>query len=498
MSEKKEETKLKGFRLSLVLIQALESRATEERKPEAEIVAKALEAYLAVPTREVIVNRGQSTPPIVNNHLLTVNNIGPASLLMLTTEHKVNNHLLTVNNIGVVTPELLTSEQQEPLTQPGDNHVGTGAQPGGKLEPNSSPSQEEALAYAQNLLEEKRSKTPASPRPASQVIEASVKRGVLQRLLCSEDGCKQGAARSMNGKSYCAHHASLQDYAALPTPSAPPVSTVELPPCDVCQHRRFLVAECGGRLAAERCPHCLIDCQACEKGLIFWKDRQGYEKWLPCGCRKTPIQRQLAAIQYADFPGAFASLLFGKLPPSELSDSQKQAHILSWEWAKKFTNKEKSGFFFYGSPGTGKTLALCRALALLLQRESCLRVRYLHFPAWLDLKKQSFGSEETMECASELVGPEVLLVDEILLQGKSGVVRSFTEWERSQFDLMVHNRWLAGKPTLYATNYKPEQVEVELSESTWSRIRSTAAFFEVSGKNLRLPQNVLPFTRGSK
>ena len=468
MSEKKGERKNFPARIPREDYELLEKRKEETGKSLNELLLEALDLFLR-PRRGLLT---PDTPDI---------NIKPEPHLISKAPHLISPDIKT---LGLDIKSELTQEEALACAQLGD-----------KLE----PSQEEALSYAQHLLEEKRSKTTTAPRPASQAIEASVKRGVLQRLLCSEDGCKQGAARSMNGKSYCDHHGSLQDYAALPAPSAPPVSTVELPPCDICQHRRFLVTEREGKLSAERCPHCLIDCQACEKGLIFWKDRQGYEKWLPCGCRKTPIQRQIAAIQYADFPGAFASLLFGKLPSSELSDSQKQAHLLSWEWAKKFTNKEKSGFFFYGSPGTGKTLALCRALALLLQRESCLRVRYLHFPAWLDLKKQSFGSEETMECASELVGHEVLLVDEILLQGKSGVVRSFTEWERSQFDLMVHNRWLAGKPTLYATNYKPEQVEAELSESTWSRIRSTAAFFEVSGKDLRLPQNVLPFTpRGPK
>jgi hypothetical protein len=383
-------------------------------------------------------------------------------------------------------------------TVPGDKHLGTGAQPGDRLEPTPNvalPGQEEVLAGAQRIIDEKRSQTTFAPIPISQAIEASARRGVLQRLLCYVDTCDGGAARTIDGKSYCAHHASLEEYSKPATPLAPPISTVTLPPCDVCQGRRFLVTENDGKIAASRCSSCFIDCKACEKGLVFWKDSQGYEKWLLCGCRKAPIERQLAAIQLAEFPGAFASVLFGKLPPGGMSESQKNAHVLSWEWAKKFTTKEKSGFFFYGAPGTGKTLSLCRALALLIQRESSKRVRYLHFPSWLDLKKQSFGNEElTMECASELVGPEVLLVDEILLQGKGGTVRSFTEWERSQFDLMVHNRWLSGKPTLYATNYKPEQVEAEVSESTWSRIRSTSMFLEVIGKDMRFPNNILPFT----
>lgn len=361
------------------------------------------------------------------------------------------------------------------------------------------PTQEEALAYAQLLLEQKRQRPPSAPMPASEAISALAKRGLFQRLLCSEDGCDQGAARSVDRKNYCAHHASLKEYAKLPPPAEPPVSRVTLPDCDICQKRRFLVVERDGKLSAHRCLGCLVECWECEKGLVLWTDSQNYEKWLPCGCRKAPIERQLLAIAGADFPGAFAELLFGKLPPIEMSDSQKEAHLLSWNWAKNFTFKEKSGFFFYGSPGTGKSLSLCRAMALLLQRESTQRVRYLHFPAWLDLKKQSFGSEDQMECASELVAPDVLLVDEILLQGRSGAVRSFTEWERSQFDLMVHNRWLAGKPTLYATNYKPEQVEAEVSESTWSRIRSASLFFEVSGKDMRLTNNVIPFRpRGAK
>jgi len=79
----------------------------------------------------------------------------------------------------------------------------------------------------------------------------------------------------------------------------------------------------------------------------------------------------------------------------------------------------------------------------------------------------------------------VIESEEILLKGKNGAPRPLGDWERRQLDVLVHGRWQAGKITHYATNYRPDQIEAEVTESTFSRIRSGCEFLEVEGADLR-------------
>jgi hypothetical protein len=274
------------------------------------------------------------------------------------------------------------------------------------------------------------------------------------------------------------------------TAEAPAVAadfTVPLPACEPCRSRRVVLAEEEGVVVARRCPACDLPCAVCKGAGSVYGVRNGYEGQVPCPCGRESSSRTVRALTAARLPGAYAGLLLGKLPqpPAPLAESQHRAYLLTYTWADRYCNgpRPSLGLFFHGPPGTGKTLALCRLLALVARRKGV--GRYVHWPSWLSAKKDSFKSENDAEAVAELVAVPVLVVDEILLQGKGGAARSFTDWERAQFDLLVHGRWSAGLPTHFATNYSPDQIEAEVSESTWSRLRSTVHMHHVTGPDLR-------------
>jgi hypothetical protein len=311
---------------------------------------------------------------------------------------------------------------------------------------------------------------------------------------CEVPGCRHRAARQVGERHLCIDHGHEADHAArlaapveVLTGAASVNSAAPLPPCDPCASRRVVLAEEEGVVVARRCPACDLPCAVCKGVGTVFAVRNGYEGQRPCGCGVGLYGRAVRALTAARMPGAYARLLFGELPtPSfPLTDSQRRAHVLAQGWAGKYVAGQRPGLglFFHGPPGTGKTLALCRLLAAVARKRG--GARYVHLPSYLDARKGSFGSGASVEAVADLAAAPVLVVDEILLQGRNGQARSLTEWERAQFELLLHERALAGYPTHFATNYSPAQIEAEVSESTWSRLRSTVHQHEVTGPDLR-------------
>jgi hypothetical protein len=350
-------------------------------------------------------------------------------------------------------------------------------------DPGSGPQREEGLPAA--------SPTPTTATqdglvlPIRRVRQKETLASALGRFVkCSTCGKRANCVREE--KPYCSECALF--IKGEETPDTKPLKPVVLGDCEQCDNRRFLLSEVEGKTVASRCLACKKTCGQCnEVGLVLGV-RGGYEVQIPCPCGRSAIERTIRSFNLGGFPGVYKDLLFGKLPPKAIEESQRQAHLLSWQWARRFDpktpNKEK-GFFFSGPAGTGKTLALCRALALIAKNTTA-SVRYINFPVYLDSKKDSWNNEEVeVSTFSELAAVDVLVVDEILLKNKNGAPRSFSDWERNQFNLLVNSRWEAGKATFFATNYRPDQIENEVPESTWSRIKSTCEFLDVQGADLR-------------
>jgi DNA replication protein DnaC len=285
--------------------------------------------------------------------------------------------------------------------------------------------------------------------------------------------------------------------------------------CNRCSNNKFIIKSqdrASDRYAlAVICSYCKKRCEIClDRGYTI-TEKNSYEYVKSCNCQTIP--KQISLFNRAQIPAQYASKLF--LPfksfgPGAVSASQERAFFHIQDWAKGFLPGQK-GFVLIGSCGLGKTLLLCQALRILTltRGEFC---RYVEFSTLLeDLKEKIQENRDgatTESIRESLKNATVLVVDEL---GKG--LR--TEWEQSQLDTLISERYYAGKTTLFATNHhdegqtnaplagptprfgpgsrKENPVETEslakrVGQRLYSRLREFCEFIEIEGEDYRLQE----------
>jgi DNA replication protein DnaC len=283
--------------------------------------------------------------------------------------------------------------------------------------------------------------------------------------------------------------------------------------CNRCSNNKFVIKSqdrSSDRFAlAVLCSYCKRRCESCGDRGYTVIEKNGYEYVKTCDCQTIP--KQISLFNRAHIPAQYASKLF--LPfksfgPGGVHPSQERAFFHVQDWAKGFLPGQK-GFVLIGSCGLGKTLLLCQALRILTltRGEFCLYVEFATLLEDLKEKIQEHRDGTPTESIREtLKDATVLVVDEL---GKG--LR--TEWEQSQLDTLISERYYAGKTTLFATNHNDEgqtdapiagpvprfglgsrkenPVETEslakrVGQRLYSRLKEFCEFIEIEGDDYRL------------
>jgi DNA replication protein DnaC len=247
-----------------------------------------------------------------------------------------------------------------------------------------------------------------------------------------------------------------------------------------------------GRAVAEPCPH-TKDCRLCGgTGRVFATDARGYSVVRGCECGADP--RRLALLTGLRLPLKFIDRRLQNYVP----DKKEQAVALgrACRFIDEFVPAATGtrALLFWGPPGTGKTHLLTSILRELAVQKA-VRGRYEEFFLLLSDVRNGFANDvSARQWLEPLRSIDVLTIDEL---GKGGRNKEF---EQGILDEIVSVRYNAGRPTLFATNYRPtkaewpsgskeaqpaETLEERVGARIYSRLQELCDFILVDGPDRR-------------
>ncbi|MDA3822022.1 MAG: ATP-binding protein, partial [Bacteroidales bacterium] len=159
------------------------------------------------------------------------------------------------------------------------------------------------------------------------------------------------------------------------------------------------------------------------------------------------------------------------------------AKKLAYDIVKNFPNVKK-GHYFWGNPGTGKTLLATIILTEIITRHM-VEGRFIKISRnYFNRLKASFvegsatyGTASQIE--DELANVDVLVIDDF------GVQRD-TSWEQETLYNLVDARYEAEKFTIFTSNSNPNSTLKDISDGrVLSRIKEMCRLMEISGEDYR-------------
>lgn len=128
------------------------------------------------------------------------------------------------------------------------------------------------------------------------------------------------------------------------------------------------------------------------------------------------------------------------------------------KWIESYLNRSKANpcpnLWFYGPVGGGKTGLAWSIVRRLIDSE--VKARFVHFPDLLDRMRESFNHDRPTHEAMYSGSVPVLAVDDV------GAERS-TPWAIEQLLLLVDRRHHRLLPTIFTSNYEPDDLAERLS-----------------------------------
>ncbi len=253
--------------------------------------------------------------------------------------------------------------------------------------------------------------------------------------------------------------------------------------CPFCDHAGFIrnpYYRETGEDPLTPCPRCVtVNCKCGGEDPYFYYDNGIRE----CPCRKVRMKIDRIKIIYER---AGLDLKYRWRFISEFESRNKLtegAKSIAYDIINSFPNVRK-GLFFWGNPGSGKTLLASIILTELITRHA-VEGRFIKISrSFLNRLRASFveGSESygtAGRIEQEVAEVDVLVVDDF------GVQRD-TPWEQETLYNLVDARYEAEKFTIFTSNSDPFKTLKEISEGrVLSRIKEMCRIVEISGPDYR-------------
>lgn len=125
--------------------------------------------------------------------------------------------------------------------------------------------------------------------------------------------------------------------------------------------------------------------------------------------------------------------------------------------------KHGASLVFTGTPGTGKTHLGCALVRALLERD--YSAAYVNAMDMLSAVKDTWGQagQRSGDVVSQFIAPQMLVIDEVGLQGQSNV-------DYSLLFAIINGRYERRRPMVVISNKTPKELSQHLNERVMDRL----------------------------
>lgn len=254
--------------------------------------------------------------------------------------------------------------------------------------------------------------------------------------------------------------------------------------CSYCDYRGIIINPHYQELGEEPimpCPKCILsECTCDAREPYFVLENDAIKK---CFCRDTRLK-------ITQIKGLYEHSRIDKKYLWRFINDYESGHKLAqkarseaYDIIMKFPNVKK-GLFFWGNPGTGKTLLSSIILTELITRYAVdgrfikiSRTLFNRLKATFVEGSAQYGDASRIE--QKLADVDVLVLDDFGVQRDSA-------WEQETLYNLVDARYEGEKFTIFTSNNNPYKTLANLSEGrVLSRIKEMCKIIEISGPDYR-------------
>lgn len=161
----------------------------------------------------------------------------------------------------------------------------------------------------------------------------------------------------------------------------------------------------------------------------------------------------------------------------KVHSGNRQAYDTLIDYAHKFSNGTKTGFYLYGPVGIGKSLLAKKVMTIILNNAySAYIANVSQLMSQIKKELSSYSRDTFTRC----LDVDLLVIDDF-------GVENATSYDIDQLFQILENRWREYKPIIFTSNLSLGEISKKYNDRDrlYSRINGSCIVFKMDGKDMR-------------
>ena len=268
----------------------------------------------------------------------------------------------------------------------------------------------------------------------------------------------------------------------------------QLPNCSYCNNQRFIFSLSSKRSHTsylEICS-CVEKKCLCDKKAPYLYFDEVSNSIKPCLCRtpRNKISNIQSLFYNSNIPTKYRFRRLNEFKTDHNDIEIENSLLMALDYSRHFIEESKKakdefvqGLFFYGEPGSGKTLLTCLVLneCIIQHQIPCLYLKitrdfFTRLKASYNLESETYGQGDDL--FKKISDVEILAIDDFGVQKDS-------PWEQRTLYDLIDTRYEFEKLTIITSNLDPKEIEPLFNGRIHSRLKEMVQFKEIIAPDYR-------------